>query len=148
MNTDVLKILEKIKKDIDYTDNGLVELYRNDKVILKAESESELDDLVYNKIDNPNKNKKVIIVKYLIKKNIKNKNPFQISVDICTVTSNLKIIQEKDDKGKVITFSNEELIKYGFKKSYLKKIFDAIKKRKISLNPLSTESITTILELK
>ena len=53
----------------------------------------------------------------------------------------------KDDKGKVSTFSNEELLKYGFKRSYLNKIFDAIKKRKISLNPLSTESISTILEL-
>ena len=147
MNNDVIKILEKIKNDIDYTDHGRVELYRNSKLILKAESESELDDLVYDKIDNPNKNKKVIIVNYLIKKNNKNKNPFQLSVDICTITPTLKIIQGKDDDGKVITFSNEELIKYGFKKSYLKKIFDAIKKGKISLNPLSTESITTILEL-
>ena len=147
MNNDVIKILEKIKNDIDYTDNGRVELYRNGKLILKAENESELDDLVNDKIENPNKNKKVIIVNYLLKKNTKNKNPFQLSVIFCKITPNLKVILEKDDKGKVITFSNEELIKYGFKKSYLKKIFDAIKNRKISLNPLSTESITTILEL-
>jgi hypothetical protein len=104
MNNDVIKILEKIKNDIDYTGNGRVELYRNGKLILKAENESELDDLVNDKIENPNKNKKVIIVNYLVKKNTKNKNPFQLSVVFCKITPNLKVILEKMIKVKLLHF--------------------------------------------
>ena len=57
-------------------------------------------------------------------------------------------LEIKAKHGKVIHWTTEEVLEFKFKRSYLSKIIKAIQTRKISLNPLSTESITNILNLK
>ena len=149
ISTELSKILYDIDKLIDFSNTGRVEIYNLKKeLIATGKSESETEDFLKENVKPPRTNKKLISVSYLIKRNTKNENPFQVAVDFFTITPKLEIIQEKEDKGKIITFSNEELLKYKFKRSYLSKIIKAIQKRKISLSPLSTESITNILNLK
>jgi hypothetical protein len=148
-----IKILDDIDKLIEYSNSGRVELYDTKyRLILSAKNETELDELVKTEVKPPKTYKKVYLFNYLIKKNIKNKNPFQLGLDIVYITPDLNVSIRDENKelsdGKVITWSYDELIKYGFKRSYLLKIIRAIDGRKISLSPLSTENITTIMNLK
>lgn len=146
---EILKILDDIDKLIEYSNNGRVELYDTKyRLILSAKDETELDELVKTEVKPPKTDKIVYQVNYLIKKNIKNKNPFQLAMDRCIIKPDLDFVGDKGFSGKVITWSYDELIEYGFKRSYLLKIIRAVDGRKISLNPLSTENITTIMNLK
>ena len=144
-----IKILDDIDKLIEYSNNGRVELYDTKKrLILSAKTETEINELVKTEVKAPKTDKIVYLVHYLIKKNMKNKNPFQLAMDRCIIQPDLNLVGDKGFSGKVITWSYDELIKYGFKRSYLLKIIRAVDGRKISLNPLSTENITTIMNLK
>ena len=151
ISPEIQKKLKEIMDLVDYENDGRVEIYNLKKeLIATGKTIIEVEDYLKENVKPPKTNKQLIYVDYNIKRKwSKNHNkPFSVAVDIVTITPKLEIIQTKEDKGKVIHWTTEELLKYGFKRSYLSKIIKAIQTRKISLNPLSTESITNILNLK
>jgi hypothetical protein len=150
ISPEIQKKLKEIMDLVDYENDGRVEIYNLKKeLIATGKTISEVEDYLKENVKPPKTNKQVIYVKYGIKRKWSkhNNKPFLVSVDFITITPKLEIIQTKEDKGKVIHWTTEDLLKYGFKRSYLSKIIKAIQQRKISLNPLSTESISTILNL-
>jgi hypothetical protein len=150
ISPEIQKKLKEIMDLVDYDNDGRVEIYNLKKeLIATGKSNSEIEDYLKENVKPPKTNKQLIYVDYLIKRKwSKNHNkPFSVAVDFVTITPKLEIIQTKEDRGKVIHWTTEDLLKYGFKRSYLSKIIKAIQQRKISLNPLSTESISTILNL-
>ena len=150
ISPEIQKKLKEIMDLVDYENDGRVEIYNLKKeLIATGKSNSEIEDYLKENVKPPKTNKQLIYVDYLIKRKwSKNHNkPFSVAVDFVTITPKLEIIQTKEDRGKVIHWTTEDLLKYGFKRSYLSKIIKAIQQRKISLNPLSTESISTILNL-
>jgi len=141
-------ILYDIDRLIDFSNSGRVEIYNLKKeLIATGKSEEEVEDYLKENVRPPKTTKEIIMVNYNLKKRWSkdNNKPFLISVMILTLNPDLEI---KPKHGKVIHWTEEEVLKYKFKRSYLSKIIKAIQTRKISLSPLSTESITNILNLK
>jgi 5-hydroxyisourate hydrolase-like protein (transthyretin family) len=150
ISPEIQKKLKEIMDLVDYENDGRVEIYNLKKeLIATGKSKSEIEDYLEENVKPPKTNKQLIYVNYRIKRKwSKNNNkPFLVSVVFFTITPKLEMTLAKGDNGKVIHWTTEDLLKYGFKRSYLSKIIKAIQKGKISLSPLSTESISTILNL-
>ena len=150
MNVEVSRELSSILYNIDrlinYSDDGRVEIYNLKKeLIATGKSQEEVKDYLKENVRPPKTTKEVIMVSYNLKKRWSNNKPFLVSVIILKISPDLEI---KAKHGKVIHWTTEEVLEFKFKRSYLSKIIKAIQTRKISLNPLSTESITNILNLK
>jgi hypothetical protein len=150
MNVEVSRELSSILYNIDrlinYSDDGRVEIYNLKKeLIATGKSQEEVKDYLKENVRPPKTTKEVIMVSYNLKKRWSNNKPFLVSVIILKISPDLEI---KAKHGKVIHWTTEEVLEFKFKRSYLSKIIKAIQTRKISLGPLSTESITNILNLK
>ena len=104
----------------------------------------KLDQLVKENVNPPKSNKKVFLIR--IKSNLTNpKSKLVISCSQQTITPKLSIVAEKGDYFITVKYSQEELEKYGFKLSHIKKIIKALETRKVSLEK-SFISISEILE--
>jgi hypothetical protein len=102
----------------------------------------KLDQLVKENVNPPKTNKKVFLIR--IKSNPTNpKSKLIISCSQQTITSKLAIVAEKGDYFITVKYSEEELEKYGFKLSHIKKIIKALESHKVSLE----KSFITITEI-
>ncbi|RZK04521.1 MAG: hypothetical protein EOO43_22325 [Flavobacterium sp.] len=95
-------------------------------------------------IDAPSRDIKVFVVSF--HKTNNSEKLFMVSCFQSTMTSNLALVDEDDDNGKIITYSEKELEKRKFKLSDVVKIMNAIKNRSISLSS-SKSSISDILRI-
>ena len=134
------KVLLKLEKINNIIDPNKYHLFRNNKIILSSKSLKSLkEDL--KTFENPTKNIKVFLVSINIKP--KYKYPLIINCTQQTITTKLALLTSEDDMSVSITYTNDELLKYGFKLSHIKKIMNSIKKDLIDYSDL-TESITNI----
>ena len=144
MSKDYKEVLEKIRDYVDYKDQA-IEVFRNNRLLFKLDRYSKLEDYIKNNIEKPTKDRKIWIVTYVIDNT--NKNPFYYGVQQMTITPELELVRKSDDKGKVITYTPEDIINYGFKRSHLAKVFKAIRERKISIGVLDTQNYGKLLKI-
>jgi len=135
------KLNKRIKSIYEVIDPNLTHLFINNKLIISGKTTKDIKEQL-NKFDNPNKDISVFIVR--IKINPKNNNVLLIDCTQQTLTTKLKLIAGDYDMFQNFTYSQEELIKYGFKLSHLKSMMKAIKNVLISFN----KSSITFTELK
>ena len=114
------------------------------KSLLNEPSIIKLKKTIKENIKPPTNNTKVYIIEFAINKN--NDKLLRISCAQFTLTPKLILSTKDDDIAVTITYTKDELKKYGFKKIHLKKIMQAIKEDTISLENL-TDSITHVLEV-
>ena len=128
-------IKEQVDKKID---SSLDHMFRNNKIILSAKSVKEMKDKL-KEFENPSKDLKV----HIIRINVNPNNNYVIAITCSqhTITPNLKLLTRIDDMAVTIVYTEEEYIKYSFKKSYIYQIIKAMKDEKIdyskSLHPIN-----------
>ena len=141
---DYKEVLEKIRDYVEYKSQA-IEIFKNNRLLFKLDRYSKLKDYIKNNIEKPTKDRKIWIVTYVI--DYKSKNPFKYGVQQMTITLELELVRKSDDKGKVITYTPEDIITYGFKRANLKKVFKAIRERKISIGVLDTQNYGKLLRI-
>ena len=135
------KLNKRIKSIYEVIDPNLTHLFINYKLIISGKTIKDIKEQLL-KFDNPSKNISVFIVR--IKLSPKNNNVLFIDCTQQTLTTNLKLVAKEYDMFQNFTYSQEELIKYGFKMSHLKSMMKAIKNDLISFE----KSSITFTELK
>lgn len=133
------KRINAINETIDIDKNYL---YRNNKIILFGSSFKELKEGV-KEFENPTKDLKVYSIDFNLDPDYK--YPLIINCTQTTITPKLNLVVKMDDMSLSITYTKEELIKYGFKKSHLTKIMRAIKYDLVSYDK-SSIPITNLLK--
>ena len=134
------KRIDKINETIDINQTYL---YRNNKIILFAPSFKQLKEGV-KEFENPSKDLKAYSVDFNLDTDYK--YPLIINCTQTTITPKLNLVVKMDDMSLSITYTKEELIKYGFKKSHINKIIKAIKNDLLSYEK-SSIPITTVVNL-
>ena len=141
MNIEKLnKIIHKIESILEPSINHM---FIANELILSKKTMKDIKSSIKNEYESPKKNIKGFIIRLKIDK--KNKKPLIINCTQVTITSKLFIDSLDDDIFQIFTYTYDELIKYGFSLSHIKKIIKAIKNNKISFDK-SSISITDILE--
>jgi hypothetical protein len=141
----ILKIFEKIKKNYNINNQYL---YHKGKPILNEKNFKLLKKSANENIKNPTKDIKVIIISiHILEKNIGTiKSILTVNCSQFTLNTDSKIQSNSDDFGQTFTFTSNELIKHGFKKTYLSKMANSIIKDIVDYSNDST-SITDLLKL-
>ena len=134
------EIFEKIKKIIDIKQ---YHIFINNKIIISDKSLKSLKEKIKEDFDNPEKEIKCFIVSLSIKPDYK--YPLTINCSQYTITQKLSLVCKDDDVSQTFTYSEKELINFGFKLDHIKKIMKALKKDLISLEK-SSVSITNIFK--
>lgn len=134
------KIFEKIKTIIDVKQ---YHLFINNKIIVSAKTLKSLKEALKKEFDNPEKDIKCFIVR--LKINLDYKYPLTINCSQYTISPKLSLNCDEDDVSQTFTYSEKELINYGFKLSHIKKIIKALKKDLVSFEK-SSISITNIFK--
>ena len=130
---------------IDQTyDMNNYHLFKNNKSILEATTITNLKKAIKENIQAPKSDTKVFVISFSI--DPKYKFPLIISCGQYTLTNKLSLVMKDDDTAQTITWTKDELKKYGFKKSHISKIIKAIKFDLVSYKE-SYDSITHILEV-
>ena len=145
MSLHYLTVLNNIHNYLDYQ-NQQVEVFRNNRLLFKLKRFKMLKNYIKENMENPSRNIKIWIVTYVLDRKDP-KYPFRLSADQITITPDLELVTERDDKGKVITYSPEDLLNYGFKRSQLKNIFKAIREMKISLGRFDTQNYGKLVKI-
>ncbi len=135
------KLNKRIKSIYEVIDPSLDHLFINNKLIISGKTTKDIKEQL-QKFENPSKDISVFVIR--IKLNPKNKTILGINCTQQTLTTKLKLIAGDDDMFQSFTYSQEELIKYGFKLSHLKSMMKAIKNDLISFE----KSSITFTELK
>ena len=137
------KIFEKINKLINVKE---YHLFLNNKEILSAKSLKSLKEKLKENFENPDKDIKGFIIKIGLPK--KETKPLTINCSQYTITTNLSIVSRsrEGDTTQTFTYTNEELVKFGFKMSHIKKMIKVIKKDLLSFDG-SRISISTVLNI-
>lgn len=134
--------MDKIKLDIDL---DKYHLFYKKKHILEAKNSKELKKLVKSNIKNPNKDRKVFVVYFVISE--KSKYPLKLSCSQSTISTNSVLTMENEDSSQTILWTKENLLELGLKNSHLNKIFDAFKNDSISFADFGV-SICDIVKCK
>ncbi len=136
------KVLSKLEKINKLLDTNKYHLFRNNKIILSETTLKKIKDELKT-FENPSKYIKV----YLVSINIdpKYKYPIIINCSQNTITPKLALLTKEDDMSISITYTKDELLKFGFKLSHIKKIIYALKNDLIDFTDL-TESITNVIK--
>lgn len=149
MNDDILQILDNIKKVID--NEGITSIYKGNNKLWSS-NQSSLSKIVKELKDNFNdipRETKVYAIIYSINKKWKpskwSYGPFVVNISQYTLTKDLNLKKNDDDKGQTITYTIEELTEIGFKLSQVKKIIKAVKNKAISFVPFKKITITDVL---
>ena len=141
----IKKILGKIKNEFEL---GYQYLYNKNKQILIGQNLIDLKNSLKTNVKSPSKNINVSIIDFgILEKNYNTKNPVLIincTPAIITPSLNLKIMD--NEYGLTFTFTTDELLEFGYKKSYLNKMINSIKNKMIKSNTMEV-SITKLLEL-
>ncbi len=137
---------EKIKKVLDKINNlidtKLDHMFVGGDLIASEEILKDIKKSVKENYDAPKKDIKGYIIS--IKSNINSKIPLSITCMQVTITPKLFIKSTDEDGVQTFTYSPDELIKYGFKLTQLKKIMKAIKNNEVSYRKTSV-SISDVL---
>jgi len=131
--------MNKIDKSIDIS---VYHMFKNNKSVLTAKTLTDLKKEIKERVKPPSKNIKVFVINFSFKED--NKYPFRITCGQYTITPKLAMVMKDDDSAQVIRYDIEEFNKYGFKKSHILKIIEAIKNDLISYESLGI-SITDVL---
>jgi hypothetical protein len=121
--------MNKIKINIGI-DFDKYHLFYKKKHILEAKNLKELKKLVKTNITNPQKEKKVFIVYFVIDDD--SKYPIKLSCSQYTISTNSVLIMKSEDSSQTILWNKQNLLDPGLKMSYINKIFDAFKNNSIS----------------
>ena len=114
-----------IDKSIDIS---VYHMFKNNKSVLTAKTMTDLKKELKERVKPPSKNVSVFIMDfYLSKENENNRSAFIIICAQFTVTPKLGLVMTDDDHAQTISYTKEELNKYGFKKSHITKIMKAFK---------------------
>ncbi len=119
-------------------------LFKNSKQILEDSSINNLKKAIKENIKPPTKDTKVFVINFSIKP--KSEFPLKILCGQYTLTNKLSLVMTEDDTAQTITYTKDELKKYGFKKSHVSKIIKAIKNDLVSYEDFH-DSITHVLEV-
>ncbi len=119
-------------------------LFKNSKQILEDSSINNLKKAIRENIKPPTKDTKVFVINFSIKP--KSEFPLKILCGQYTLTNKLALVMTEDDTAQTITYTKDELKKYGFKKTHVSKIIKAIKNDLVSYEDFH-DSITHILEV-
>ncbi len=134
--------MNKIDKSIDIS---VYHMFKNNKSVLTAKTLTKLQKEVKERIKPPSKDVKVFVMDFVLsKENEDNDNAFIIICGQYTITPKLSMVMKEDDHAQTITYNKDEFKKYGFKKSHISKIINAMKNDLISYENLGV-SITDIL---
>ncbi len=138
---------EKIKKVLDKV-NDLIDIkmdhmFVGGDLVASEKSFKDIKKSVKENYDAPKKDIKAYIFSFKIDK--KDKDILSIFCKQLTITPKLFIKFGDDDVFQTFTYSSNELIKYGFKLTQLKKIMKAIKNNEVSYRKTSI-SISDILD--
>ena len=143
MNKD--KINKKIDKINSLINTKMLHLFdKKYKLILSSKNLKELK-LKINTLEQPKKNTKVYLIRVIISED-KDSNPVTITCASHTLTPELHLYIEDDDSSQTVTYSNEELLKYGFKMGHIQRIIKVIKNNLISFRS-DAISITKVIKL-
>ena len=130
---------------IDQTyDMSNYHLFKNNKSILEASTITNLKKSIKENIEPPKSDTKVFVISFSI--DTKYKFPLIIVCGQYTLTNKLALVMKDDDIAQTITWTKDELKKFGFKKSHINKIIKAIKFDLVSYKE-SHDSITHVLEV-
>ncbi len=136
------KVLSKLQKINNVINTNKYHLFRNNKIILSETTLKKIKDELKT-FENPTKYIKVFLVSINI--DPKYKHPIIINCSQNTITPKLALLTKDDDMSISITYTKDELLKFGFKLSHIKKIIYALKNDLIDFTDL-TESITDLLK--
>ncbi len=143
MNNHLDKVNKKLEKINSLIDTKMLHLFNKKNLVLSTKTLKELKTKV-NTLEQPKKDTKVYLIRLKIDKN--DETPLIISCSQYTLTKEFELYPKDDDPFQTITYTNEELIKYGFKMGHIQRIIKAIKDHLISFKQ-DTVSITKIIKL-
>ncbi len=130
---------------IDQTyDMNKYHLFKNTKQILEETNIRTLKKAIKDNIKPPNKDTKVFVISFEVDPEYK--FPLIIVCGQYTLTDKLSLIMIDDDISITITYTKDELKKYGFKKNHISKIIKAVKNDLVSYEDFR-DSITHVLEV-
>lgn len=136
--------MNKINIDVD-VDLDKYHLFYKKKHIIEAKNLKELKKLVKTNIKNPQKEKKVFVIYFIIDE--ESKYPIKISCSQYTISKNSVLIMKPEDSSQTILWNKQNLLDLGLKTSHINKIFDAFKNDSISFADLGI-SICDIVKCK
>lgn len=140
---DKVKVNKKLDKINELIDTKMLHLFRKQKLILSTKTLKELNTKL-NSLEQPKKEIKVHLIRLKIDKN--DKYPLIISCTQNTLTPEYELYINDNDASQTITYTDEELLKYGFKIGHIQRIIKSIKDQLISFKK-DTVSITNVLKL-
>jgi hypothetical protein len=130
---------------IDQTyDMNKYHLFKNNKSILEETSINNLKKAIKENIKPPKSDTKVFVINFSIRP--ENKFPLKIVCGQYTLTDKLALVMIDDDTSITITWTKDELKKFGFKKNHISKIIKAIKLDLVSYEDFH-DSITHVLDV-
>ena len=135
-----MDILDKLEKKYEPKKEFI---YHKNKVIVDGKNMVELQKNIKQSIKNPSKDIKIFIISFGYNKN--SKTPFRINCVQYTITPKLNLVSRERDFGQSITYTKEELEKYGFNNKYLFKIIKGIKEGNIPIGKMGI-SISEVIK--
>ena len=134
---------EKINKIKDILEPSMNHMFIANELILSEKTMKDIKNIIKNDYDAPKKNIKGFIIRLKIDKN--NKKLLIINCTQVTITPKLFIDSLDDDVFQIFTYTSDELLKYGFKLSHIKKMMKSIINNTISFEK-SSVAISTLLK--
>jgi len=140
---------KKIEKKLDKVDEIIntkeLHIFNNKyKMILSGKNNKDIDKLIKT-LEPPKKETKIYYIR-VIKSIEKNSNPLSINCTSITLTPDLDVFIEDDDSGQTVYYTDEDLLKYGFKMGHIQRIIKTVKYSLITFRPYAIP-ITKILKL-
>jgi hypothetical protein len=133
--------------NLDYIDElvdiDMCYVYYKYKPILQGMTIKSVQKEIKKNIDPPEEDKQIFLISFGKSKN--KEKLFFIHCEESTITTDLGLFTSARHKGKMITYSKEELTKRKFRKSDIVKIIKAVNKSTISMST-SKSSITDVLD--
>ena len=120
-----------------------IHLISGNKSVLEAPTMPKLKALIKETVQAPTADKKIYIVSF---SQTKGDKPFKFVVAQYTLTPKLSVLLKDSDRAQTITYTNDEIEKYGFDLKLLGKIIKLIQKPDTSFKKMNI-SITDIMEL-
>jgi len=136
------KLDKKIKDIESKLEPNQQHLFIDNKLVTSQKTIKAIKEEIKKEYDNPEENIHGFIINLKINKT--DKNLLTITCTQVTITTKLFVGSLDDDAYQIFTYSNDELLKFGFKISHIKQIMKAVRKNTVSLEKNSV-SITEVL---
>ena len=126
--------MNKLDKKIDDIKNILdpnkVHMFVSNDLVASEKTTKSVKDYIKNNYDEPKKNIKGYMIRFDVDK--KNKIILSIQITQVTITPKLFVGPKDDDAFQTFTYTQDDLLKFGFKMSHVKKMMKAIKNNLVS----------------